>query len=178
MSRFSGLLYRFRFSKSYASVRCALLKLTTGIAVYAWLTACSEGNIFHFEIKDLGGTFLTDSVAEFKFLADDTNKVYRIKSVLFYTNEYPYSNLYVKRDIYFEGVLEYSDTANYILFDDMGKMTGKGYSGVKKLENTIGRGPLRFSNTGYYTVELRHIMRQDTLPGIEKIGILITEENQ
>lgn len=178
MSKFSGILHRFMSKRTCAILRWTASKFMISIAVSSWLVACRQDNIFHFEIKNLGGNFLADSVAEFKFLVEDTNKVYRIKSVLFYTNAYPYSNLYVRREIYYEGKLEYSDTANYILFDEFGKMTGKGFSGVKKLENTIGKGPLRFMNVGFYTVELSHIMRQDTLPGIEKIGILITEENQ
>lgn len=169
------------FRVSYQmGIRIPLFK--TGVHFLTWLcilvgilTACSDRQIYHIDVLTLEKPLHKDSVLSFTFFIDDTSKVYAIKSVLFYSNEYPYSNLYLQREIIFETKTEYRDTANYILFDPYGKMTGKGFSNVKKLENSIGKGPLKFRNIGYYNVELNHLMRIDSLPGISKIGILITE---
>lgn len=139
------------------------------------LQSCKDDTIYHIEITEIKKPWHKDTTLSFQFFIEDTTKVYLIKSILHYTSEYPFANLYVKREIFYEDNREYGDTANYVLFDDMGKMTGKGFSHTKVLENTIGKGPLRFGNIGYYYVDLNHLMRIDSLPGIEKVGIVIQE---
>lgn len=137
--------------------------------------SCKENNIYHIELTEINKPWHKDTTLSYQFFIEDTTKVYLIKSILHYTNEYPFANLYVKREIFYEDKREYGDTANYLLFDEMGKMTGKGFSHIKVLENTIGKGPLRFGNIGYYYIDFNHLMRVDSLPGIEKVGIVIQE---
>ncbi|MFN4298846.1 MAG: gliding motility lipoprotein GldH [Thermaurantimonas sp.] len=140
-----------------------------------WSLQSCNNNVYHIEIIEIKKPWHKDTTLSFQFFIEDTTKVYLIKSILHYTSEYPFANLYVKREIFFEDNREYADTANYVLFDEMGKMTGKGFSYTKVLENTIGKGPLRFGNIGYYYVDFNHLMRIDSLPGIEKVGIVIKE---
>lgn len=148
-----------------------------GILILYITSHCTEKSTYYINIHSIDRPLHKDSVLSFSFFIEDTSRIFTLKSVLYYSNEYPYSNLYLKRTIYQDTILEYSDTANYILFDAQGKMTGKGYYGEKKLENLIGRGPLRFRNIGYYTVKLQHLMRTDSLHGITKVGLMISNDN-
>lgn len=154
--------------------RKSVLSIFWGI-VFILLVQCSERNIYHVDIVSLNQALHKDSILGFTFFVEDTTKIFTIKTVLYYSDQYPYSNLYLKRQILYDSINEYSDTANYTLFDPLGKMTGKGFSSEKKIENIVGKGALRFKNIGYYTIYLQHLMRIDTLPGISKAGILITE---
>ncbi len=154
-----------------------LIFLVGYIITVMLLAQCTERNVYHMDLVTMDQPMHKDSIFRFTFFVEDTSKVFTIKTVLYYTDQYPFSNLYLERQILYDSKKEYGDTANYILFDPLGKMTGKGFSGQKKLENLVGRGPLKFKNPGYYSLCLQHLMRIDSLPGVSKVGILITEIN-
>ncbi|GCD78022.1 hypothetical protein JCM31826_15040 [Thermaurantimonas aggregans] len=177
--KYWSLIYIENFRKNSTSFNSKNGKflLLISLSFFALLSfqSCKDDTIYHIEITEIENPWHKDTTLSFQFFIEDTTKVYLIKSILHYTSEYPFANLYVKREIFYEDNREYGDTANYVLFDDMGKMTGKGFSHTKVLENTIGKGPLRFGNIGYYYIDFNHLMRIDSLPGIEKVGIVIQE---
>ncbi|MFN3952543.1 MAG: gliding motility lipoprotein GldH [Thermaurantimonas sp.] len=155
-----------------------LILILVFIIAILLLAQCSERNVYHMDLVTIDQPMHKDSIVCFTFFVEDTSKVFTIKTILYYTDQYPFSNLYLERQILYDSKKEYGDTANYILFDHLGKMTGKGFSNQKKLENLVGRGPLKFKNPGYYSLCLQHLMRIDSLPGISRVGILITEIKQ
>lgn len=85
-----------------------------------------------------------------------------------HTNEYPYSNLYLE--------LSYSDTAgarrldtlNIIMADKYGHWRGKGVGTDFQLIDTVDT---HFTRIAGSPIKVRHIMRVDTLRGIDMIGM-------
>ncbi len=86
-------------------------------------------------------------------------------------NDYEYSNLWLRLDYPGQDSV-HTDTLNVILADDFGNWRGKGIGGSYQLCDTVLRGialdPSR-------EIKLTHIMRTDTLEGIEQIGIIVNE---
>lgn len=80
-----------------------------------------------------------------------------------HSNLYPYSNLYIEVDI-----ANNRDTFNIILADKFGRWHGRGIGTSFQLADTLYRS---ISLTKDSKVGLRHIMRVDTLPEIEQIGL-------
>lgn len=115
----------------------------------------------------------SDSLASFELEVEDTLSAYRIVLNFRANNSYPYSNLYLFRNIYADEQLEYRDTVNFILADPYGKWLGDGLGDLKSFERLYRRQPLRFKKKGSYRFELEQAMREDPLPGIKDIGISI-----
>lgn len=86
-------------------------------------------------------------------------------------NNYEYSNLWLRLD-YPGKDSTYTDTLNIVLADDFGNWLGKGIGGSYQMRDTVMRGidldPGR-------EIKVTHIMRTDTLEGIEQIGIIVYE---
>lgn len=114
-----------------------------------------------------------DSVAKFKVKVDDTISDFLIGINLRNNNNYPYSNIYLFREIYSPKALEFRDTMEFILADDYGKWLGKGVGELKTNQWQFASRGLRFKKRGTYTFTLCQAMREENLIGIEDIGITI-----
>lgn len=85
-----------------------------------------------------------------------------------HTNGYPYSNLYLE--------LAYTDTAgatrldtlNIIMADKYGRWRGKGVGTDFQLIDTVNT---HFTRIARSPIKVRHIMRVDTIRGIDMIGM-------
>jgi gliding motility-associated lipoprotein GldH len=107
----------------------------------------------------------------FKFEIKDQTVPYHVNIHLRNNDFYPYSNLWLLcREEQPDGTA-LKDTLEYTLADGFGKWTG---NGVTLYQHVL---PLRtryhFPDTGAYILHIRHGMRDDTLRGIEHIGLVI-----
>lgn len=116
-----------------------------------------------------------DACFSFHFHIHDTTICYNTSLQLRNSGYYPYQNIW----FFYEeqrpsGNMIY-DTIEYRLVDDKGKWTG---NGVTLFQNQF---PLRknhhYPDSGKYTINLRHGMRDDRLKGIEDVGLLINNVN-
>ncbi|MCM1162953.1 MAG: gliding motility lipoprotein GldH [Muribaculaceae bacterium] len=101
-------------------------------------------------------------------LADNDSIVTRRLSLgVVHTSTYPYSNLWLEVTYHGDGHL-YRDTVNMLLADVYGRWLGAGFGASYQREITL---------TPHADIDLtrpvavRHIMRLDTLPAIERVGI-------
>lgn len=85
--------------------------------------------------------------------------------------DYPYNNLYLFRTIESTEGVEYADTVNIALADDLGRWNGDGMSTLKTLHIPIGKGAVRFRDDERYTLRIQQGMRDTVLSGIQDIGI-------
>lgn len=86
-------------------------------------------------------------------------------------NAYPYSNLWLEVTYNTGPRTIARDTVNLILADPYGRWTGKGFGAGYQSQVTVNPSvvPPPGSRIG-----VRHIMRVDTLTGIEQVGIILS----
>jgi len=85
--------------------------------------------------------------------------------------DYPYNNLYLFRTIESTEGVEYADTVNIALADDLGRWNGDGMSTLKTLHIPIGKGAVRFRDDERYTLRIQQGMRDTVLYGIQDVGV-------
>ena len=86
---------------------------------------------------------------------------------LAHSNSYPYSNLWLEVTYHGDGYY-YRDTVNVSLADVYGRWLGRGVGATFQHQVLLNRhADIDLSRP----VEVRHIMRVDTLRGIDRIGI-------
>lgn len=97
----------------------------------------------------------------------DTLEIDTIALTIRHTSGYPYANLWLEMS-YETGDTTGADTLNIALADEFGSWYGKG-SGVlfQQTDTIIPRRPVNVASP----VRLRHIMRTDTVPEIQQIGL-------
>ncbi len=87
-----------------------------------------------------------------------------------HSNAYPYSNIWLELTYHGDGPYLLRDTINMPLADLYGRWLGSGF-GAGYQHELIVNPDTRIDLTR--PVALRHIMRIDTLRGVEQIGILV-----
>ncbi len=98
------------------------------------------------------------------------------------TNAYKYNNLFLIVEMVFPHGKTIKDTLEYRMAEPSGKLLGEGYTDIK--ENKLWyKENVVFTETGEYTVNIQHAMRENgkvngivELEGITDIGFRI--ENQ
>ena len=109
----------------------------------------------------------------FSFQVTDISMPYDVTLEIRNNNLYPFQNLWVfcseEQPI---GPLK-RDTIECMLADDYGKWHGKGISLFQS--SFPVRKKFSFPHTGQYTFSVRQGMRNDSLPGIQEIGIRVVQ---
>lgn len=119
-----------------------------------------------------------DSVKSFAVEIEDTTATYAVIFNLRANSQYPYSNLYLFRNIGSEAGKEYADTANLTLANAYGEWLGTGVGDLKTFSRPFRAQPLRFNRRGTFRFNFTQAMRRDTLPGVEDVGLtLYKQEN-
>ncbi|MDR0395502.1 MAG: gliding motility lipoprotein GldH [Tannerella sp.] len=107
----------------------------------------------------------------FKFEIKDCTIPYHLKIQVRNSDLYPYQNLWLLCKQEQPDSTFVTDTLECLLADDFGKWLGNGIT-LYQSEFSL-RNHYYFPDTGTYTLNLRHGMRDDLLKGIEDIGLLI-----
>jgi len=100
----------------------------------------------------------------------DTTATADIAVVVRHATNYEYSNLWLELSYSTLDDSARTDTFNVILADDFGRWHGHGIGVGMQYADTLLRGVHLQDST---SLRLRHIMRADTLPGIEQVGIVL-----
>lgn len=86
-------------------------------------------------------------------------------------NNYEYSNLWLSLEYPGSDTI-HTDTIEIVLADRFGNWLGKGIGGSYQLSDTVMHG---IALDPAKEIKVSHIMRTDTLEGIEQIGIIVYE---
>ena len=89
-------------------------------------------------------------------------------------NDYPYSNLWLEVS-YNDGRSNRCDTVNIRLADVYGRWTGKGFGPEYQSEAIVAKN---LTPPNGSLINVRHIMRTDTLTGIEHAGITLSAQSK
>lgn len=134
----------------------------------AVITGCtSRGDFSRFADMPAEGWVYGDTV-KFDTGRDDSITPGRLSVALRHNNDYEFSNLWLEVRYTNRGHLMI-DTINLQLADDYGRWLGEGFGATRQGEKTIATDVLPDPR---HDISVRHIMRVDTLHGIEAVGIL------
>lgn len=131
---------------------------------------------------DTGGKYTAVSPAGWAYgdtlafdgVQPDSNAVGRLAVMVRHTSSYPYANLWLEITVPCvdgDSTVYLVDTVNVALADVYGRWLGHG-SGVSRFKvDTLHRHYARIDTS----ITLRHIMRVDTLQGLEQMGVIFIE---
>lgn len=119
---------------------------------------------------------------EFKVTPPDSTNAYNLFVNLRNTEDYKYSNLFLIVELNYPNGKTLKDTLEYKMANPDGTFLGTGFTDVKenKLWYKGYEDPFIFDESGEYTVNIQHAMRQngsvdgiDKLEGITDVGFRI-----
>lgn len=142
------------------------------------LTSCADNNyVFDQNVEIPNARWIVSERAKLKVDITDTINQHNFYINVRNTEEYPYRNLYVFVTTIFPNEKSSRDTVGIVLADATGRWLGSGsgfLSSSQHLTNTIlYQYNKRFPVAGEYIFEIEQAMREDTLVGIQNIGLKI-----
>ena len=139
------------------------------------LVSCDSNQVFDV-YESVPNKWHKDSVISFKVNPPDSINPYNLYVNLRNTNDYKYNNLFLIVEMVFPHGRTIKDTLEYRMAAPSGKLLGRGFTDVK--ENKLWyKEQVVFEETGDYTVNIQHAMRENgkvngvvELEGITDIG--------
>ena len=110
----------------------------------------------------------------------DTSASYQTYLLLRHDDSYPFSNIWLRLSTKQPGDTAFtrSEKINLTLADMSGSWLGKGMGSIWEHKIPLGRKEgLHFPQPGIYQIQMTQIMREDPLPGVMNVGIMIEKRN-
>ncbi|OUR98099.1 gliding motility lipoprotein GldH [Flavobacteriales bacterium 33_180_T64] len=145
--------------------------------------SCDANRVFD-EYKSVSNEWDKDNKVEFKLTPPDSINEYNLFVNLRNTEDYKYSNLFLIVELNYPNGKVLKDTLEYTMTNPDGTFLGTGFTDVKenKLWYKGYKEPFVFDESGEYTVNIQHAMRQngsvdgiDKLEGITDVGFRIEQ---
>ena len=140
------------------------------------LFSCGNPPIVQTLISNVDEVWWQDSALSVDVSIVDTSAVYRVSFRLRHTSEYPYSNLFLFRDVLSETQTEYQDTVEITLIN-AGSWVGKGIGPLKTINLPYHQNGVKFPRPGNYRFVFYHGMRDEPLKGIKDLALVISSES-
>ncbi len=136
------------------------------------LASCDRNRVYEKNIHIPGAAWSMDFVPAFTFRIKDSTVFYNFYINLRNNTDYPYSNLFLFVNSYLPDGSSARDTIEMMLANRDGRWLGKGIGKIKESRYLL-KQDLLFPLRGEYRIEIEQAMRNDTLTGIEDVGIRI-----
>ena len=143
--------------------------------VFSALSACTNKNVYTDFYSLKNAEWDKDSICRFEFEITDTLNPLNVFVEIRNNNNYQYSNLWLFIDIKTPSGAIRRDTMNCKLADDMGKWYGQGIS-IYEFEAPYEKSVI-YTQSGIYTLSIRHGMRNNILEGITEIGFKLQKSD-
>lgn len=137
------------------------------------MASCSPTPYFEEYVEVPDASWHADSTILFTVEVDDTSSEFLIGINLRNNNNYPFSNIFLFREIRSSRGVEFRDTIEFSLADPYGKWLGKGVGELKTNQWAFAPQGLRFKKKDSYTFALTQAMRTESLEGVEDVGLTI-----
>lgn len=143
--------------------------------------SCDSNRVFD-AYKTVPNQWHKDSLVTFNFSLPDSTNTYNLFVNLRNTNAYKYSNLFLIVEMNYPNGKVLKDTLEYQMAAPDGTLLGTGFTDVKenKLWYKGYNQPFIFNESGEYTVNIQHAMRENgvvngvtNLVGITDVGFRI-----
>ncbi len=156
-------------------------RILLGFLVCFLIVSCDSNSVYD-TYKSVPNSWHKDSIVSFKVNPPDSTKAYNLFINLRNTNAYKYNNLFLIVEMVFPHGKTIKDTLEYRMAEPSGKLLGEGYTDIK--ENKLWyKENVVFTETGEYTVNIQHAMRENgkvngvvELEGVTDVGFRV--ENQ
>ena len=139
---------------------------------WVFLSSCNDSTVFKGEkdFEDQAWTY--DDIINFNVEIADTNQLYDIYFDMEYEKSYPYQNLYFKFSHTDPQGQSSVDTLNIDLIDRSGHWIGECDKDKCEISGMIGNA-YKINTPGNHQFSFEQFNRNDSLRGIDNIGILI-----
>jgi gliding motility-associated lipoprotein GldH len=147
------------------------------LGFFLMLTACQDKNLVYQDHHLIeGGFWNEDSAMHFRFNIDNEQGQYNIYYFVRSNLEYPFANLYLRDSIFEAGNLKPTTSLKqfYLSNPQTGQPFGSGLADVRDY-TLLAYEAVQFKKKGAYTLKLKHYMRQEVLPGISCVGIIVQQ---
>lgn len=142
------------------------------------MVSCDSNSVYD-TYKSVPNSWHKDSIVSFKVNPPDSTQAYNLFINLRNTNAYKYNNLFLIVEMVFPHGKTIKDTLEYRMAEPSGKLLGEGYTSIK--ENKLWyKENIVFTETGEYTVNIQHAMRENgkvngvvELEGITDVGFRV-----
>ena len=136
------------------------------------LTSCRR-DIVYSQFQSISTeSWHADSVVHFDYAITDAEAAYGILIYIRHTERYPYQNMWLFVN---DGVAR--DTLEFYLADDRGRWLGDKHHGFIEMPVLLEQAK-HFADTGRYSMEIAHGMRDSLLRGVTDVGVeVIKVEN-
>jgi gliding motility-associated lipoprotein GldH len=141
-------------------------------SLFVFLDSCTQVELYERMQNISNASWNNQQEPSFTFQVKDTVVPYNIYVVIRHTNNYAYRNIWLNI-----GLQQAGDTMRYQPFElqlaGPDKWLGTGMDDIFEHRALLFSQPVHFSKAGDLTFNLKHIMRQNPLPGIMQIGIRV-----
>jgi gliding motility-associated lipoprotein GldH len=146
--------------------------------LFSSLLSCSEGEVYYRFYQLEKGNWYHDSTLLFTMDSLDINmgERYDLSIELSSNHHFPYRNLWLQIDHNLTDSLIRRDTLQCILADDHGRWLGSSVGGLYQLSVPF-LGSLPLDAAPHYRLSITQVMKDDPLPGIEKVGLKVSAVN-
>lgn len=156
----------------------ALLSLVASSSIF-----CTQNQTGSFsEFQSTNGDWKATDVKKFTFEQNDSTANHSIYLNLQANNDYPFSNIFLITKIHTPSEQSYTDTLQYAMTDEYGKLLGDGLTDTKT-SKLLYKENYKFKENGVYTIEVEQAVRKadeiegtSTLKGITSVGLTIEKQ--
>lgn len=144
-------------------------------------SSCEPRDKIYYQFKEIkNGTWSQHDTLVFDIDSSDVelNILYNVSVEITNNNDYPYRNLwlFVDENIDNDSIMERTNF-EFELADELGKWNGSGFGALYQSSFAL-KEQIKFDDKRNYQIRLIHGMRDESLKGIEKVGINIFREGQ
>lgn len=139
--------------------------------------SCSKGEIYsqYHELTDASWGYNDTLVYDIDSTLFELNTPYKVTIELTNNVGYPYQNIWFFMQANFESDSVFTGMSKeYQLADEFGKWLGSGFGSL--YQSSLSVEDVIFKEKRNYQIKLEHGMRDESLKGIEKIGIRIQKK--
>lgn len=157
------------------TVRNSIFVFLFGVLLFS-LAACSKGEVF-FRYNQIGkGVWHRDSLLTYTMDSISLNPLlrYNLSIELTTADKYPYKDIWLKVEHNLNDSIFSIDTIHSMLADDYGRWLGSGAAGLHQISIPY-KSTVALDTSMIYELQISHLMSNNPLPGVEKVGLKVVE---
>lgn len=136
------------------------------------IVSCEQNFLFEEKKEIPGGVWTYRDSLDFRFTVTDTAELYNMYVDFEHADTFPNQNIYLKLFTRFPDGKRLSRARSFDLFNAQGESNGH-CSGHKCQVRSLLQNNTYFNRPGEYTITLVQFMRQDSLPGVKAVGLVV-----
>lgn len=147
------------------------------------MLSCDSNQVFDAYKNIDSGQWNKNDIKSFTITPPDSTNAYNLFVNLRNNNNYKYNNLFLIVEINFPHGKTVTDTLEYKMAKPNGEFLGSGFTDTKE-NKLLYKENVIFNETGDYTINIQHAMRENgnvngvtSLDGVTEVGFRIEKPN-